>query len=294
MTPTGSSHDRTDVATDARDSRTASTWRDRTRLNRCWRLSSRASTPQRRPVPDDVSAAKPAPNAAEMRTIHKRMHPTGGPFEGCRRGGRGAGAQAIARHNAEAYAELRPVLRLQPCAASCRPWHLVLSTDHQPGDQGAGIGRKTSGSGSGSAAAQKTVTAAIRAVRRTEKTASTRAHRPPSPEWHTPKARSEAFMEYDNSKATRLLPQDCRGRRTGGKHSRRGHTDREVDFHSTLNRLWRNPERNFGTRQPEDRSELLILDPGGLSPYDEHAPGRVRQAVARRCTLPNNRRRVLG
>lgn len=48
---------------------------------------------------------------------------------------------AILRHNAEAYAELRPSFRLQPCAAIHRSWHLSLLADDPP--TGPGPGRRS-------------------------------------------------------------------------------------------------------------------------------------------------------
>ncbi|MEV6676515.1 hypothetical protein AB0N09_06530 [Streptomyces erythrochromogenes] len=73
---------------------------------------------------------KIVPSAVETSTIHRRMPPTAVPFEGRRGEDRPDRGPAIDRHNAAAYAWLRLVPRLQPCAATGR--HLGLFTDDQP------------------------------------------------------------------------------------------------------------------------------------------------------------------
>ena len=118
-----------------------STWQDRTCLKRCWRLSSRASTCHRRPVRRRQSGATcaqcggnqhdPQEEVSHSWSFRRRM------FEGART----TEPPAILRHNAEAYAELRPSFRLQPCAAIHRSWHLSLLADDPP--TGPGPGRRS-------------------------------------------------------------------------------------------------------------------------------------------------------
>ena len=98
-------------------------------------------------------------------------------------------------------------------------------------------------------------------VWKTGRPASMPIRRPPSPGWHTPRPTPRAFMKHGNSKAPRLPPQDCAGRRTGRQLSLRDHPDREVDVHTALHRLWRDPERHAETRRSGNRSSVLLPDP---------------------------------
>ncbi len=112
-----------------------------------------------------------------------------------------------------------------------------------------------------------------------ERPAGSRAFSP-SPGWRIPGPRSAAFTEYDNSKALTLLPQDSGRRRARSRLSRRDHSNRKVDFHSTPSRIQRNRERGAGTRERGGRAEILVRGLRGLPPYDEQDPGHVRTRAA--------------